>query len=67
MKLTLKQWRGAREISQREMSERLGVSSNGYLKWEKEPQNIKIGYAIRIAEILGVSIDEIDFSKGKMA
>lgn len=61
MKLTLKQWRGVREISQREMSERLGVHINSYQKMEKQPETIKICNALRIAEIFNVPIDDISF------
>lgn len=62
MKLTLKQWRGAREISQKEMSERLGIHINAYQKWERNPDKIKIGNAFRIAEILDVPFDDISFA-----
>lgn len=67
MKLTLKQWRGAREISQKEMSERLDVHINTYQKWEEDPTKIKMITAQKIAKIFGVSLDDIDFSRGTTA
>lgn len=62
MKLTLKQWRGVRELSQKEMSERLGVHINAYQKMEKKPESIKVRNALRIAEIFNVPIDDISFA-----
>jgi len=67
MKLTLKQWRGAREISQKEMSERLDVHINTYQKWEEDPTKIKMVTAQEIAKIFDVPLDDIDFSKGETA
>lgn len=67
MKLTLKQWRGAREISQKEMSERLNVHINTYQKWEEDPSKIKMITAQEIAKIFEVSLNDIDFSKGASA
>ena len=65
MKLTLRQWRGAREISQKEMSERLDVHINTYQKWEEDPTKIKMVMAQEIAKIFDVPLDDIDFSKGE--
>lgn len=67
MKLTLKQWRGAREISQKEMSERLNVHINTYQKWEEDPSKIKMIIAQEIAKIFEVSLNDIDFNKGASA
>ena len=50
MKLTLRQWRGAKELTQREMSERLNVHINTYQKWEENPGSIKITDAKHISE-----------------
>ena len=63
MSLSLDAWRRARDISQREMSERLGVHINTYQKWETAPEKIGIGYALKIAEILDVDIDDISFNE----
>ena len=64
MKLTLRQWRGAKELTQREMSERLNVHINTYQKWEENPGSIKIMDAQHISEIFDVPLDEIDFTAG---
>ena len=61
--LTLRAWRRAKEISQEDMAERLNVHVNTYQNWESEPDKISIGNAKKIAEIFGVSLDEILFEK----
>lgn len=62
-RFTLKQWRGIRGISQKEISQSLGVHINTYQKWEQEPGKIKVEQAQKLAEVFNVPIDEIDFSK----
>lgn len=62
MKLTLRQWRGARGLTQKEVSEKLSVHINTYQKWEENPGKIKISDAQHLSKVFGVSLDEIDFS-----
>jgi len=57
--LTLKQIRLAKELSIQHMAERLDVHPNTYASWEKEPMTISIGNAFKIADILGMSIDDL--------
>lgn len=59
--LTIRQIRLAKEISQQEMADKLGVHVNTYAAWEKEPLTISIGNAFRIASIFNMSIDDIFF------
>ena len=63
MALTLRQWRKAREITQEKMADRLGVHINTYQNWEKAPGKITIENSKKIAEILGVPLDDISFSE----
>jgi len=63
MKFNLCAWRRAKGLSQKEMSERLGVHINTYQKWEHSPKKISIENATKIAEIFGVSIDDISFKE----
>jgi len=65
MALTLRAWRLAREISQEKMADMLGIHVNTYQNWEKAPENISIGFARKISDILGVSENEIDFTEKK--
>ncbi|MBR3580746.1 MAG: helix-turn-helix transcriptional regulator [Lachnospiraceae bacterium] len=60
--LTLKQWRRVKDISQEKMAEQLGIHINTYQNWEKEPGNISVSNAAKIATILGVSPNDIIFS-----
>lgn len=61
-KLTLKQHRVIRELSQERMAEMLGVHINTYRNWEERPSNLTIGKAKKIANVLELSIDEINFN-----
>lgn len=58
-KLTLRQWRLAREISIDKMAELLGIHPNTYRQWEAEPDQIAIGKAQQISEILRVPLADI--------
>lgn len=63
MALTLRQWRRAKEITQKEMADKLVIHVNTYQNWEEAPDKISVSNAVKIADILGVSIDDIDFRK----
>lgn len=58
-KLTLRQMRRIREISQTEMAKRLGVAPGTYVMWERCPAKIKTGRLIEICRILNCSVDDI--------
>lgn len=45
------------------MADKLKIHVNTYQNWESEPDKISIGNAKKIAEIFGVSLDEILFEK----
>lgn len=60
-KLSVKSWRLAREISQEQMAKKLEVHPNTYILWEKEPSKISVAMSFKIASILNVSFDDIDF------
>lgn len=59
MQLTLRQWRRVREITVLDMATRLGVSKPTYIAWERDPSKIRVGYADKIASILGISREEL--------
>ena len=61
MSLTLRAWRRVKEISLEDMAKSLKIHINTYQKWEKRPETIAIGNAIKISEILGVSLNDIVF------
>lgn len=61
MALTIRQWRRAKEITQEQMAERLGIHVNTYQNWEEAPGKISVTKAVEIAEILGITINDIVF------
>ena len=63
MALTIRQWRRAKEITQEQMAERLDIHVGTYQNWEESPEKISIGKAMQIAEIFGVTLDDITFRK----
>lgn len=63
MSLTVREWRRVKEISQEAMAKKLNVHVNTYQNWENEPGKISIDKAFEIAQIFGVSLDDIAFSK----
>ena len=62
MQLTIKEWRRARGITQEEMAKLCGVHVNTYRAWEDDPKQIKLEYAIMIADRLGISVSDIIFA-----
>lgn len=62
-KLTVRQHRMLREISQESMAKRLKISYGTYRNWEEDPSRISIAKAMEIADIFGVSINDIFFTK----
>lgn len=60
-KMTFKQYRLALEIKKSELGKMLGVHENTINNWEKDPARIPIGYAIKMCEIFGVSMDSVIF------
>lgn len=63
MSLTVRQWRRAKDITQEQMAESLGIYVNTYQNWEKSPEKISIEKAVKIAEIFGVTLDDVSFKK----
>lgn len=63
--MDLRAWRRARDITQKEMAEKLAVHVSTYQNWERCPRNIAIDDAVKISKILGVSMNEIFFGENK--
>lgn len=61
--LTLREWRLAKEISQKTMAEICGIHVNTYMKWEENPKRIPVSKAYKIAMALGVGMDQILFDR----
>ena len=59
MKLTLREWRRLKEVTQEQMAEVCGVHINTYRNWEEKPSEIKISFAMKIADRLGITLDDL--------
>ena len=64
MALTLRQWRRAKEITQEQMADVLGIHVNTYQNWEDAPEKISIEKALEIAKFFKVGLEDISFKKG---
>lgn len=62
MKLSLGEWRRARNKSQDEMARACGVHLNTYRKWEENPANIKYDKMLIIVDALNISLDDVFFA-----
>lgn len=62
MNFTLKQARLLKGLTQKDMAHHLGVHVQTYSKMEKQPDEITIGEAKKISEILEMSYDVIFFN-----
>lgn len=60
--LTLSEWRRARNVSQEQLAKVCGVHVNTYRLWERSPGEIRIDNAIKIADFLNISLDDIILS-----
>lgn len=60
-KLTIREWRLMREISQEAIAEKIGVHRGTYVKWEKHNEFITIDKAYKLAELFGCTLDDIKF------
>ena len=58
-RLTLRQWRLAREVSMEQMAKSLDIHPNTYAAWEQEPEKIPVGKAIKITQLLDVRLEDL--------
>ena len=61
MSLSFKQWRLVKELTQEDMAQKIGVHVNTYRAWEKNPEEITLKNARKIAGALEVPPDQIFF------
>ena len=61
MRLTLKEWRRVRDISQERMAEICDVHVNTYRIWERDPMEMKVKCLFKIMERLRIDLYDIDF------
>lgn len=66
----LRRLRKAKGISAADAAQHFGVSEAAWYKWERGNRTPQVGLAIRIAEFLGVSVEDIfgdDASRGNVS
>lgn len=61
MKHTLREWRRLKEMSQKELADKVGVHVNTIIKWEEHPERMSVKHAYAASEALGVPFDDISF------
>ncbi|MBQ9485572.1 MAG: helix-turn-helix transcriptional regulator [Clostridia bacterium] len=52
-------YRTERGLSQKELAQKVGVSQGAIYFWEKEINEPTVRYIIKLAEVFGVSVDEL--------
>ena len=60
-RLSVRALRLAREITQEQLANDIGVHVNTYISWEKEPEKIPIGKAYLICKLLNADIESVIF------
>lgn len=58
-KMTLRQLRRVRDITQAQMAENLGITPSTYAAWEKCPAKVKTGKLLQVLQILDCSICDL--------
>lgn len=61
MALTIKQHRVLKDLTIGDMADRCGVTRQTYTKWEKDSGKISFEMGKKIADALGVPMDDIIF------
>ena len=55
----LKQYRIGQNMTQLRMAEEMGVSIHTYHQWERQGKKPSVRFMIKIAEVLGVSFNDV--------
>lgn len=60
--MTMREWRRARGITQKQLAETCGVHPNTIRGWEEHPERVSIADGKTIAKALNVTLDDISFA-----
>ena len=63
MRLTLKDARRRALLTQEDVAGQLGVSKSAYRWYERNPGKMRVDVAYRFAKIVGLTIDDLTFTK----
>lgn len=58
---TLKELRARKNWTQKQTAHRLGISEQTYCAWEKNISNVAISKVMALADLFGVTINQIKF------
>lgn len=62
MKYSLKELRARKNWTQQETAKKLGISTQTYNAWEQDFGRVKVRDGNRVAQLFGVTLDEIFFT-----
>lgn len=60
-KHTIKEWMSIKGVSRERIADRCGVTGQTITNWQKRPEGIPIGHALKLAQSLEVDINDILF------
>jgi DNA-binding XRE family transcriptional regulator len=63
MKYSIKELRARKRITQKEAAKLLGISTQSYNRWENDFGVVKVRDAIGVANLYGVSLNDIFFAE----
>lgn len=58
---SLREWRRIKEISQKDVAQRIGVHVNTVINWEEHPERMSAKNGVMYAQAIGVPLEQIDF------
>ncbi len=62
-KFTLKELRAKKNWTQQETAEKLGISAQTYNAWEKDISGVAVGKVQAVADLFGVKLGQIFFTR----
>lgn len=62
-RFTLRELRARKNMTQAEVAENLGISTQTYNAWEKDVSNVAVSKVQAMADFFGVQLDEIFFAE----
>lgn len=58
---SLREWRRIKEVTQKDLADRLNVHVNTIINWEEHPERMNAKNGVKYAKALGVPLDQVDF------
>lgn len=64
VKRTIREWRAYRFLGMEEVANKIGIHPSTYTKWEKHPEDIRMGDVPKLANAFDCAVEEIIFFEG---